>query len=883
MKNGALSKYSKIVSTVGAITTLEATSASTLKATFESAVSDDVKIVVKKGTTEIAGTISKDETNKIVTFTGSGNFTAGTYTMTATLGESSVSKDVEVKDSYVASIELTCKEALTDADGKTAFIYYDVKNQYGESVRSSENIEWNTSPAKTSVDKASGKITIKKEDKFVYGSSIYVTGVHVKTGTTLSTSITVGMPQAADSVVFAGFLNKKDTTKAPVESLPADFAKDTYVLLYKTLDQNGNALDIEGFTGDGNITFICDNPQLIASPLEYDSTYTVNGEEYASIKIQPGMWVDRGGEVNITWVANKTGKRDSKNFVIGANGVLKSLVLSAPVTTVADGDQWVNIPYTATDTTGANVTNYSTIVRSTNTLTLSSTVGELIVKEEKDGTAGIYWNDELSRTDFDDKSASDNQDRPVSLTTIVVGGESSNMLFNVSDMRRPTTIEKVDINDTWVNGDSVSPGLNEWGAFHFIDQYGKAMVDADTSHNTAVEAFFRQADTAAGFAGEAYGIKVDVSGTESATLGVKDGVYKYAGDDGKWGAMPSVDSKSNLTFNFNSAKRASDSVKYSIAKIKVADKADNDISKWDDVSKVKTATYTVVPFEDVSSGMTINGLGTRLQVITPYMNEFNGTSIGTTNGAFTAHPESNLEVTEIKPYGDNNAASTNTFTVSSVVDGKIVNVPVDKYLEVDTEKSAFVIDGNSVKSVTAGAITWSDLYNVNDIIKSRKDARKDLVLKVKGDKERVKKTVTISDAMSGIAEIRFDKTPDMPNLTKLSGYTVNIFDQYTANINNVEGVNCELAVSNIKENGNNLAYLSNSFKVRGNNGSPADFEIDGAEIGDTFTLTATAAGTNVSVSKDITVNADAAAFISLSKDKKPSDDTDLRKLLGYDR
>ncbi len=880
MKNGALFKYSKIVSTVGAITTLEATSASTLKATFESAVSDDVKIVVKKGTTEIAGTISKDETNKIVTFTGSGNFTAGTYTMTATLGESSVSKDVEVKDSYVASIELTCKEALTDADGKTAFIYYDVKNQYGESVRSSENIEWNTSPAKTSVDKASGKITIKKEDKFVYGSSIYVTGVHVKTGTTLSTSITVGMPQAADSVVFAGFLNKKDTTKAPVESLPADFSKDTYVLLYKTLDQNGNALDIEGFTGDGNITFICDNPQLIASPLEYDSTYTVNGEEYASIKIQPGMWVDRGGEVNITWVANKTGKRDSKNFVIGANGVLKSLVLSAPVTTVADGDQWVNIPYTATDTTGANVTNYSTIVRSTNTLTLSSTIGELIVKEEKDGTAGIYWNDELSRTDFADKSASDNQDRPVSLTTIVVGGESSNMLFNVSDMRRPTTIEKVDINDTWVNGDSVSPGLNEWGAFHFIDQYGKAMVDANYSHNAAVEAFFRQADTAAGFAGEAYGIKVDVSGTESATLGVKDGVYKYAGDDGKWGAMPSVDGKFNLTFNFNSAKRASDSVKYSIAKIKVADKADNDISKWDDVSKVKTATYTVVPFDAVSS-MTINGLDTRLQVETPYMNEFNGTSIGTTNGAFAAHPEEDLTVNGVKAYGD--GAMTNEFSVSGIVDGKTVNVPINKYVELDTEKSAFVTEGNAIKAVTASAITWSDLYNVNDTVKSRKDARKDLrLIAGKGTENEtfLKKTVTISDALSGIAEIRLVGTPDMPNLTKLSGYTANIFDQYTANINGLDGVNCEFSVSNIKESESALTYLANSFKVTGNTSDR--LVINGAEIGDTFTLTATAAGTNVSVSKDITVNADAAAYISSSKEDK-TDDADLRKLLGYDR
>ena len=802
--------------------------------------------------------------------------------MTATLGEASVSKDVEVKDSYVASIELTCKEALTDSEGKTAYIYYDVKNQYGESVRSSENIEWNTSPAKTSVDKSSGKITIKKEDKFVYGSSIYVTGVHVKTGTTLSTSITVGMPQAADSVAFAGFLNKKDTTKAPVESLPADFAKDTYVLLYKTLDQNGNALDIEGFTGDGNITFICDNPQLIASPLEYDTqTYTVNGEEYAAVKIEPGMWVDRGGEVNITWVANKTGKRDSKNFVIGANGILKSLVLSAPVTTVADGDTWVNIPYTATDTTGANITNYSTIVRSTNTLTLSSTVGELIVKEEKDGTAGIYWHDELSRTDFGNRSAYDNQDRPVSLTTIVVGGESNNMLFNVSDMRRPTTIDKVDINDTWVSGDSATPGLNEWGAFHFIDQYGKAMVDANYSHNAAVEAFFRQANTAEGFNGEAYGIKVDATGTESSILGVKDGIYKYAGDDGKWGAMPSVDGTSNLVFNFNSANRASDSVKFSIAKVAVADKAANDIAKWDDVSKVKTATYTVVPFNAVS-GITINGLSTRLQVETPYMNEFNGTSIGTTNGAFAAHPEDNLKVNGVKPYGDGNAASTNEFTVSGLVDGKTVNVPVSKYLELDTEKSAFVTEGNAIKSVTAGAITWSDLYNVNDTVKSRKDARKDLVLKVKDGKERVKKSVTISDAMSGIAEIRFDATPDMPSLTELKGYTANIFDQYTANINSFDGVACEFSVSNIKENTSNLAYLSNSFKVSGNNGSSEDFEISGAEIGDTFTLTATAAGTNVSVSKDITVNADAAAFISSSKEEK-IDDAKLRKLLGYDR
>ncbi len=186
---------------MGAITSLEATSASTLKATFESAVPADAKIVVKKGTTEIAGTISKDDTNKIVTFTGSGNFTAGTYTMTATLGEASVSKDVEVKDSHVASIEITSKEALTNADSTEAYVYYDVKNQYGESIRESENINWTTSPSFEKVDRTTGKITITKKsivkdkdgkdvvnlEKFIYGTSIYITPEQENTMTSLNT------------------------------------------------------------------------------------------------------------------------------------------------------------------------------------------------------------------------------------------------------------------------------------------------------------------------------------------------------------------------------------------------------------------------------------------------------------------------------------------------------------------------------------------------------------------------------------------------------------------------------------------------------------------------------------------------------------------------
>ncbi len=941
--------------TVGAITSLEATSASTLKATFESAVPADAKIVVKKGTAEIAGTISKDDTNKIVTFTGSGNFTAGTYTMTATLGEASVSKDVEVKDSHVASIEITSKEALTNEEGDEAYIYYDVKNQYGESIRESENINWTTSPACDKVDRNTGRITIKqskdkdgKSDKFIYGSSIYVTGVHVKTGTAVNTSIKVGMAQAADTVEFAGFLNKNDTTKPPIEKLPADFQKDTYVLLYRTLDQNGNALDVDLYTGDKHITFISDNPQLVKSPLDYDTKmYTVKGEKYAAIKIEPGMWVDRGGEVNITWVANKTGKRASKNFIIDANGMLKSLVLSAPVGTVADGDKDVKIPYTATDTNGKNVTNYSTIVRSTNTLTLNSSVGTLRIEEEDDGTAGIYWDDTDKETGYKDKTAFDEQDRPVSLTTIVLGGESSNMLFNVSDKRRPTTIDAVNIGDdeTGLSGELVVSGdvrnveISDWGQFRFIDQYGKPMINEDP------EIFQRTNDLAQEFfdlgaKGELndeylYGIKVETSTPK--VVGTENKVYMKDSDNGL-----------GLSLKFASeeeGKRTSGNVKYSIAKIKKDAKAEDkaDIANWDNVSKVKTETYTIVPVTDVY-GIQVDGLDDRLKVVTSLSEEPNGESSGMTSGAFKEYATgkdgetTELKIEKVGRYGIT-YRPTYDFSITGVVDGKKVKIPMKYVNEADNSSFKLLKRGEEgfgwslmdyrITAVNKDNLKWNDLYNVNDAIKSRKDAVKELRLTIdKGVdsdnepvKEMVKKSVTISDAPSAIAEIKWpeNRTPgkyiSMSKINEYSdeyklnddktaidanvrdGYAAMVFDQYTGELlpsgakyrdedynlaDYVDGVEVEYSVSNIVENTNALAYKPNSFKTIGN--STSKLQITGAEIGDKYTIKATVAGTTLSISKDVTVLADKAAVLYSTKPEGANDDIDLRKqLLGYDR
>ena len=449
--------------TLGKITELKATKATQLTATFDSAVPADTKVDVSKGNSEIKGAAKID--GSTVVFDAEANFTAGTYTLTATFGDVKVSADVDVKDSRVAEIKITSKEALTGevetSTGsaiKEAYIYYDVLNQYGESIKNSTSIDWTTSVGNEGkkVNKALGKITVRAEQAALnYGSLIYITGVHTSTGTVVNTSIPVGMAQAVNTIEFSGFINKDDPSKL-VDSLPVNFPNGKYLLAFRTFDQNENELEVSGYeVSEGKLTFTSDNVLLIdpssfkdKGGADYSGIYTVNGTEYSTVTINPGEYAGKGGEVNITAISNKTGKKTVKNFVVGAAGLLQSLSLDTPADVVADGDQWVKLPYTAKDVDGKNITNYETIIRSSNALNLTASDGTLYIMEENDGTAGIYWNDvKANATDFEGISV-DGVDRIITLGTLVIGGDSNMMTLSVSDARRPVAIKSVRLLDT---------------------------------------------------------------------------------------------------------------------------------------------------------------------------------------------------------------------------------------------------------------------------------------------------------------------------------------------------------------------------------------------------------------------------------------------------
>ena len=680
------------------------------------------------------------------------------------------------------------------------------------------------------------------------------------------------MEQAVDSVKFAGFVSKDAKTKK-VESLPKNFTKDTYSLLFTAYDQNGNPYSASDVKSE-DLTFISNNPLLVDSAFKFnDNVYTIDGEDYASVSINPGQYVDKGGEVTITVVANKTGKKTEQVFVIGETALLKSLVLSAPNAVVADGDKDVKIPFVATDVNGNAVTSYETIVRSSNSLTLTASEGsELKVKEENDGTAGIYWTDSSDYIkNFKNASAYNDIDRSISLSTIVVGGESNNLILNVSDARRPVAIKSVklndDNNDAIVSGNTATVEITKGNdaQIKYIDQYNADLAD------DIAEAFFKQAATGFGTSNDKYVISIKTSKNNDLLTLPTDKTYDDASRKIEFSAKE-VTTEESVT------------VRYSIA-------TQNSAGNLTDVSKVKSVAYTIVPRTAVANDLTIVTNSSLYKLDTDNSDNINGTTIPS-GSSIRDDVTGPLTISA----GDNKI----------VVKGKTRNnltltLPASAY-EV-AAKSAINVANGVVTAASSGAIAWYELYDANSAKYTRINATKPIVLTVYKDIDggtTVSKNITISDSASAPASIEFWKdwaaqtaVTLNPSFTEITGpkvyngtgwsdedkndfsktnghFGIIVKDQY-GNIMDDPRISVALKVADLTESTTELTHLTNSFTVS-NNGSAAGvlanskLKITGAEIGDKFKLTATIEGTAVSKDIPVTVGADTEAYVSTAKD-----------------
>ena len=132
------------------------------------------------------------------------------------------------------------------------------------------------------------------------------------------------------------------------------------------------------------------------------------------------------------------------NYVIETLALLKSVVLSQPSTVVADGEK-TEIPFVATDVEGNTVTNYESIARTTNTLSLTASDGYSSIEEKADGTAKFVFTDD--DIPWSASTTYDNVSRSIALTTVVVGGDSNNLILAVDDKARPVAVKSVNFRD----------------------------------------------------------------------------------------------------------------------------------------------------------------------------------------------------------------------------------------------------------------------------------------------------------------------------------------------------------------------------------------------------------------------------------------------------
>ncbi len=908
--------------------------ADTIVATFASDVPADTVITVTKADgTSVESSKTTIEGTK-ATFVSKTKFPVGKYTITAKLGEAATSKEVTVEKEVVTEIKVTSTQALLKAgDKRTAIVYYDVYSQYGTSMRASTSVTWTASSGTVKADKSTGRLEIKKQgDEFTYGQKLYVVGVDAKSGKTVQAELPIGLEQAVDSVEFAGFLNTKaDLPKSANDlskDLPAKFPSNTYVMLYTAKDQDGQVMPaekrIDGAASGAALTVTADNPLVVKSnELKDGEIYTIDGTEYSSITMQPGDYADKGGEVNLLVISNKTGKQTTINFTVGVAAMIKSFTLNIPDKVVADGDADIEIPYEALDVNGDSVKNYETIVRSqTNTLKLNAAEGDFRLEEKADGTAVLKWSDSKvyrsgwhqetgwkeTRVGYTRSESFDEQDRLIFLSAMVINGGNSNIMLPVSDMRRPTTISKVKLNDddadALVAGDSATVNILS-DKVTYVDQYGEKM------DNAQAEDFFRKSADGSLYNGRKYAVKV-VKGNSN---GFNFNTEGYFGDD----------SVSDFDIAFSTVDDAN--VKTATVKYSVAEQ-DKSTGEWNETGKALNTTYKIIPIKELTS-LSVKPVS-KQHLVTEMSKEANAADLkdkvyhGTVSGSAIEQP---IEGTIIE-----NGAKVE---VTGVNNGKTLTIP-NGYYQVD--ETNFMITNNRISAVSAAAFIWADLYDANSAKNTRIDATKSLGVKVYSTTVPGNQTgstllgspkvnVKVSDAPSVPTEICFVQNHGgkqtagtvSPNLLSVGAFksttglyssedlAIVVYDQYgkiyitsaqekglksqstvytaldmtglsyTKSGKSAQdikdefvvdnGLEFEFSITDIKENEDEFSHVLHSFKVDKNNS--ADASISGAEIKDTFKLTATVTlkGVNATASIPVTVNADQKAKLGTNENE----------------
>ncbi|MFU0800659.1 MAG: hypothetical protein ACFWUE_08385 [Xylanivirga thermophila] len=568
------------------ITGFEAIGAKKLEVKFNKPVKDvnKAKIDVKKGLVSVNVKeieFSADKTSAVITTVT--DLTKGEYTVIVSgLTEEALKANVSVEDVKVSEIRLISDKApmrgnAGTEEGKEALVNYEVLNQYGDKMAATVN--WTASTGQPLTTTNDGKLVLKSPTYFTPNQTVYVTGVHVQSGTVLNTTVSIVLPSSVDTLEFKGIY---DIVKGEFTKIPAGFENDKFEILFETKDQYGNKVTPK--TGD--IVFTSNNPLL--ATVEATTSRKIGGTEYQAVKLNRGVNCSRGGSVTIQGISIYTGKTATYTIEVPAVATIKSFTMSAPTTIVAEGEK-VELPFTAIDQFGNEITKYDALKAAVDDETLRFIVNpssEIKFVKKTDGSAKLQYTAPTG-------VAFNNIDYPIYISSVILGGNTSNLSFSVKEKAVAKVV---------VGLEGVSTNLVE-GATTKIEPKNIKVQD---QHGRTI-------------------LWKDYSGTESLTLTSENGLVDVTGD-AEQGFTLTAKSKgaanltfkigtedaSKYTFNINVVK-ANDVVSYEIADVplmkagtkkelvltgKLANGTSAVLNATDVVKKVVSSDESVVTIEE---------------------------------------------------------------------------------------------------------------------------------------------------------------------------------------------------------------------------------------------------------------------------------------------
>jgi hypothetical protein len=461
------------------VSSVVATTAKTIKVTFNQAPADTSKVVftVARGTAASTTTTTWNAAKTEAILTNAANFPLGDYTVgvkadTTDLGTSKVS----FTEQKIAKIAITGTKIGIVTDSKsntqTGYATYTVTDNYGADV--TKNSLGNGVSFQTGV----GSITAKDGVIKVVGTSslnllTFTSGITISandTNTGVSASATLSVTSQVGTL---SDISLTALTNVDKKTLTAGDDSDVFYATYTALDVSGNPTTDYDLVKNGLI-YSNSSDFSISTSSPYITAKIVkdpSDSKKAAIEVKATtdtVSVDTPVTINaMTW----TGKNSPLSVTLKKQSTATKFTLMAPDYDIADGES-KDIPFTCVDQDGTAITKYEDIVSD---ITFSNNV---YVTRNADDTLSLK-NHEVSNT-------STTGTIPLVITATSKTGENSSLTINIQKTVKPdslnvdTSVVKTNLQQassaTATDGSEQTLDFGyDNGGLQLMDQYDRAM------------------------------------------------------------------------------------------------------------------------------------------------------------------------------------------------------------------------------------------------------------------------------------------------------------------------------------------------------------------------------------------------------------------------